>query len=303
MLRLLGSFLLVIALSACVAPADQNRALARTNEVRQMTVDGRVRDYCLYVPNSYRPGNPVLFHFHGGGGSCQVDYLIGERWERKADAMGFLLVRPSAWNKVWNACSVPPERCRYPIADAEKANVNDLAFFNALYLQIEADFGPGKTYVGGHSMGGMAVYLITCHRSDIIDAAYGVGTTFRPQSCPGGPIPFLHIHGVSDNVVPWPDGGAPGPFPPEYPWPSPLRGIETRAALNGCASEVVRRQENAAATSFTFRNCAADTQYWVVDDCKHGWPGQVPVLLLGLWVSCTGVFNGEDVLWSFLQRH
>ena len=268
---------------------------------RDIDVNGLTRKYCLYVPSGYQPGNPAVFHYHGGGGSCVIDRDIGRALQAKADKVGFLLVRPSGWDKTWNACSVPPETCATPEGGAENANIDDLAFFDALHKALVEEFGVGKTYVGGHSMGGMESYFLACHRSDVIAAASGTATTARSQSCPGGPVPFLHMHGRDDDRVPWPDGGRAALLPGnKLPWPSPLEGIEERARENGCDSATVHAVPVAGAESFTFEGCSAETAYWVVD-CKHGWPGINRAL--AFWARCTETFRAEDVLWDFYRRH
>jgi len=280
--------LLFTGLAATTASAD-------LDVERTLTVTGIDRSYCLYRPDSYREGAPVVFYFHGGLGDCHLE--DADAWRDKADAEGFLLVAPNGLNKDWNACSAPPERCHAPSTLDEYLNVDDLAFFDAVSDLVDAEYLPGAHYAAGMSKGGMFVYHLLCHRAGAIDAAAVMAGTELSQTCAGESVPLLHLHGLDDRYVPWLGGGLMGmefsPVPP---------AIEAQAERNGCAGETVSQRETRDATSYRYRGCDSETVYWRYR-CQHGLPG----ITTGWWwwmfgLGCTGSFHAEDPIWAFFAR-
>ena len=274
-MRLFRFVLLIGVLAACAPLPKQNLAVAQTSEVRQLTVDGRVREYCLHVPENLSGPVAYVFHFHGGGlADCQ-DGVIEKRWKAKADAEGFIFVAPVgavAWwwgGRAWNACSDPPEPCRTVRAEnrAEKENVNDVAFFVTLRAALQRQYGVAPVYLNGFSNGGMLVYLLACQVPELVDAASVMGTTAVWQTCSTSPVPFFHMHGNADSQIPWPNGNE--------IWPSPKAAFERRSAQNGARAE--SRLE--------------------VVDCDHSWPGIARLL----WFDCTTAFRAEDRFWEFFR--
>lgn len=261
--------------------------------IETIDVGGISRSYCVYLPRRYA-GRAVVFHFHGGGGDCLREGYTN--WQAVADREGVLLVLPNGLDNTWNACSAPPETCAEPRGSAEDANVDDLAFFEALRARIMARFAPDRVYVGGHSKGGMMARHIACHLGDLVDAVSAVAGTLTSQTCPGYQVPYLHLHGDDDRNVPWEGGGI------LNDWPAVFPGIDEQAALNGCAADWTEADETAEAMSRRFDTCAAETVFWLYA-CRHGWPGADQPDWMIWAVPCTSSFRAEEVLWAFYARH
>ena len=291
MARILHAGVAATALLACVA----GEATAAQTETRTIAVDGIVRDYCLYVPDT--PADPprYVFYFHGGGAVASangcIDGVIEARWRAKADAEGFVFVAPLgtvAWSsggskrdacsgppklcqtaRAWNACSAPPEVCKTVRADngAEANNVDDVGFFEALWTELVPELEDARVYLNGMSNGGMLVYLLACHVPDLIDAASVMAGTAIWQTCLAAPVPFFHMHGDADTVVPWPDGNE--------TWPSPLDSFHERESQNFSVAESLLDVVN----------------------CDHGWPGVARLLRF----RCTTAFKAEDRFWAFFE--
>ena len=85
--------------------------------------DGRLRNYMVYLPNSYTGSVdfPLVIHLHSGGWTAQQDmnYI---KLNQVADSYGFIVVYPSAIDKRWNIEGSP----------APNPDVDDVGFINAL---------------------------------------------------------------------------------------------------------------------------------------------------------------------------
>ena len=72
--------------------------IAQQQQNRVLFFDGLQREFIIYIPNSYSPSiqTPILFNFHGGGGTSS-GFLNGENDMRPiADTANFIAVYPQA---------------------------------------------------------------------------------------------------------------------------------------------------------------------------------------------------------------
>ncbi len=95
-----------------------------------LTISGRDRTYCLYVPDSAKGADaPVLLLLHGSGGN---GLGIASLWKDKADREGIVLVAPDAWrNDAWRPKDDTPHVLGTMINDAATHTGID---FRRLYL-------------------------------------------------------------------------------------------------------------------------------------------------------------------------
>lgn len=246
--------LLAIILCLLVAGA----ANAATFVKRTMPFAGETRAYCDYIPPGAPSDAPMVLYLHGAlSSNCQTD-KVGVYWANRAQVTrDFIVVAPQAPDTYWNACSAPPETCANPKWGSETANRDDVGWMRDL-LALYA----GRTvYVSGLSAGGMFAYLLACHIEGIA-AIHVVAGVSRAQSCPGGPVPLIHMHGNQDLIVPW-EGDQ--NYPPAQP------GIDQRAAINGCGAPTTTTNSLKARTETVYPDCRVTVFRY---SCQHGWPGQ-----------------------------
>ena len=92
-----------IALWCVLAVPLHARRPPRTEERRTLRVNGEDRAYLLYVPASWRGGQPapLVLVFHGGGGrGSGIAPHTG--FSRLAEREGFVVVYPDGLNRRWN---------------------------------------------------------------------------------------------------------------------------------------------------------------------------------------------------------
>src|SRR4051794_23115530 len=71
----------------------------------QGSIGGRDRSFFVYEPRDLKPGAPLLFMFHGGGGDGgAAREATGGEFELLADRYGFVVVYPDGIARSWNGC-------------------------------------------------------------------------------------------------------------------------------------------------------------------------------------------------------
>jgi polyhydroxybutyrate depolymerase len=115
-----------------------------------------------------------------------------------------------------------------------------------------------RVHLIGHSNGGFMAYRMACQSADLIAGiASQAGMTFLdPSQCaPSIPVNILHIHGTSDNIVPYAGGAVTTANPGfAFPWNTPafpgaLGDIQTWAAYNGASGLAADRAPSLDLTS------------------------------------------------------
>lgn len=158
------------------------------------------RNYNIYIPRSYNGDNtyPIVLNFHGTGGNGP-EFLIQSNLTAVADTAGFLIVSPTATDKMggnWNWYK------------PEITGVDDPAFISTLLDTLIKKYciDTNRIYCTGQSRGGLFCYALACKLSDRITAiAPLAGTMFTidMESCaPSHPMPIFHVHGTNDETVP-----------------------------------------------------------------------------------------------------
>lgn len=199
------------------------------NVARTINVDGKDRRYWLYVPASVagKTNVPVVFSLHGRGGTGNPNdpnsSTLGKpTFTSLAYKEGFIVVYPQGrdgTNKAdypddgnWNDGFVGTTG--WEATGKENA---DTKFIKALVDKIQADYktptasnsnisvDPKKFYLCGFSMGGMMTYACAKVLNGTF-AAYGSCggfplNEFHLNLATKQPIPFIHMHGSSDNML------------------------------------------------------------------------------------------------------
>lgn len=193
------------------------------NGKRFITVDGKTREYWLYVPASVegQENVPVVFSLHGRGGNDTPD---SEKplFTSLAKEKKFIVVYPQGrdgTNKAdypddgkWNDGFVGTTG--WEATGKENA---DTKFIKALVDKIQADYktknasnsnisvDPKRFYLCGFSMGGMMTYACAKVLNGTF-AAYGSCSgyplnEFHMNLATENPIPFIHLHGNHDQML------------------------------------------------------------------------------------------------------
>ena len=197
---------------------------AGINKECTITVDGKPRNYWLYVPASVvgQKDVPVIFSLHGRGNYADPSKYGKPIFTSLAKEKGFIVVYPQGrdgTNKAdypddgnWNNGFVGTTG--WEATGKENA---DTKFIKALVEKIQSDYktpnasnsnisvNPKRFYLCGFSMGGMMTYACAKVLNGTF-AAYGSCggfplNEFHMSLATENPIPFIHLHGYDDPML------------------------------------------------------------------------------------------------------
>lgn len=227
---------------------------------------GELREFEIYVPSSYTPGDPMplVTSFHGLGGSSK-GHLIATGWPAVAESEEFIVVAPQGIGDLpgWDYAT-PPQTEGSDLGFAEEVNdrVDRLAC-------IDSD---GR-YVSGFSNGSLMAMAIVCKTEIEIDAVGSMGAIGSPEDCTNDRVvPWIYLHALDDATVPYLGGATPV---------GPLGSVEENLALwadrSGCEeAEAMQPEEETApyAASFTWAGCdtGVPALAYIFDGLGHTWP-------------------------------
>jgi polyhydroxybutyrate depolymerase len=164
------------------------------------TVDGVVRQALIYAPPQASTNtSPVVFAFHGHGGSMQN------------------VARSFAFHRLWpEAIVVYPQGLKTPgrLTDPEGKRPGwqhaagdqgdrDLKFFDAMLKSLKEDYrvDEKRLYATGHSNGGGFTYLLWTARGDQFAAFAPSAAAVSRNLGKLKPKPVLHVAGQNDELV------------------------------------------------------------------------------------------------------
>jgi polyhydroxybutyrate depolymerase len=254
--------------------------------------EGLLRDYRLYVPPSYVPGNktPLVINMHGYTSNAFQQELYSE-FNALASDFSFIVVYPNGVGNAWNSGFFA-------------GGVNDVGFLSALIDSLAQDYSldAARIYATGMSNGGFMSYHLACELSERIAAiasVTGTMSTYTYATCqPGRAVPVLEMHGTADDVVPF--GGTIGMTPiPEV--------MDFWVANNQCSSQPDSAalpdlaQEGSTVTRFrwTGGTDSSEVELYRIAGGGHSWPGAFP--LPG--ISTNQDIDGSRLIWEFFARH
>ena len=233
----------------------------------KLKVGGTEREYKIYVPKDLGAKRPLLISCHGM--NQDAAYQMGMLdIQSVADTAKFVTVFPEGINKSWDI-----------------SGNRDINFMLAIIDEMveKYDIDRGRVYLSGFSMGGMFTYHAMNKIADRIAAFAPIsgypmgGATASPNV---RPIPIIHTHGTSDDVV---------------TFSNVQKNLNVWIKHNGCpeTAEVTKRYRNAAHIT------------------RHVWgPGNddVEVVLMemankGHWISNDNGVKTGDEIWKFCSRY
>lgn len=256
-MKRLSFFLTVLALCSCLCTKAQTM---------NITVNGTQRNYIVYVPKNLGEKRPLLISCHGM--NQDAAYQKGMlQIESIADTAKFVTVFPNGINKGWDI-----------------SGNTDINFVKALIDEMVDKYkiDANRVYLSGFSMGGMFTYHAMNKIPDKIAAfapisGYPMGGTTASASV--RPLPIIHTHGTSDDVVAF--SGVAG-------------ALNVWIQHNGCPTKAVTTKNYRGASHIT----------------RHVWgPGNqnVEVVLMelagkGHWIANDIIKTGEEI-WNFCKRY
>jgi len=177
----------------------------------QGNIGGRERSFFVYEPRDLKPGSPLLFMFHGGGGDGgSAREATGGEFELLADRYGFVVVYPNGLARSWNGCR------KLQNAQRERRGIDDVSFVDAMIAQEIArhHIDEQRVFAVGHSNGGAISFRLALERagkfagiaaiSSNLPAADNMECIPKPK-----PMPVLIMNGTADPVSPY-NGGTNG---------------------------------------------------------------------------------------------
>ncbi|MDB4067469.1 dienelactone hydrolase family protein [Flavobacteriaceae bacterium] len=203
LILLISTSLGLILLNGCAKTNhEENLDQAIGTFSRSIEVDGETREYLIYIPNSYDTIKfvPLLLNFHGFGGSAN-EFMNDADMRSLAASYSFILVYPQGSSldgfSHWNAC---------PIGGDNKSDADDFGFVEAIINKVSSQYNIDveRIYSAGYSNGGMMAYGLANYRSDLIAAVASVsGAMLDCIGSTSHPMPVVHLHGTSDDVLPY----------------------------------------------------------------------------------------------------
>lgn len=168
---------------------------------RSWTVEGVAREALVHAPASAKSqAAPVVFAFHGHGGSMQNaarSFRYHTLWPEA------IVVYPQGLNTPGRLTDPEGKRPGWQHGAAEQGD-RDLKFFDAMLASLRADYrvDDQRIYATGHSNGGGFTYLLWATRGDVFAAvAPSASAAGTRQLSALKPKPVLHVAGEKDELV------------------------------------------------------------------------------------------------------
>ncbi len=269
------------------------------SSTQHLTVGGRSRSFRVYRPASLssRGPAPLVVMIHGGYGSAQnaeTDY----GWDGQADADRFVVAYPDGIGHAWN---VGGGCCGSPARD----HIDDVAFITQMVTTIghEVPIDPARVYATGISNGGLMAYRLACDTH--VFAAIGPDSATLMGTCPSpAPVSVIHIHGLSDDRIPFTGGKGTG-FATVVDGPPVPTVIAMWRSVDGCAAPTVT---TAGVVTTSVATCPAgrSVELITITGAGHQWPGGKGHGLIGRAMGLdqpSTALAATPTIWAFFQAH
>lgn len=287
--------------SRCGGPSSTYPA--GTTTVAMLDHDGQSRSFRVHVPPGYDGSAPVpiVFVFHGGGGSGEQIELRSSGMNEVADREGFIAVYADGTGAIrtWNAGGC----CGGAVRD----DVDDVGFVRALLDHLEAELctDPARVYATGMSNGAMLSHRLACELSDRFAAVAPVAGVEMAPACPtNGRVAVMQVHGSSDGHVPW-EGGV-GCGPSAVAFTSVPETMSRWRMRNGCEETSSPLVMEGDGTCVQYDGCDADVALCTIEGGGHSWPGGAPnrdVADCPADGAQSTTFRASEQIWTFFEAH
>jgi len=303
--------LLVVALatSGCMTPSPPGVASGGYHDRQvDLAVFGLRRGYRVYLPPGFDGSRrlPLVVAVHGAF-SSPSDFASVTGLDGLAAEEGFVVAYPAGFGpplRHWNSghcCGL-----------MRALGVDDVGFLDTVIRDVQENFAvdPDRTFLVGHSNGGMLVHHFAARRPDRIAAAAVVAGTIggRPSRdepvwqvpAPDQPVPMLIVHGRRDERVLY-DGGSDARSRGGRTWLSAAAAARFWSGHAGCSASPRRDSLHGGLVTREVWNgppgCRVELQ--TVEGWGHAWPRGVrgPG---GAAVSAP--FDASRAVWDFFRE-
>ncbi|MCW3834446.1 alpha/beta hydrolase family esterase [Sphingomonas canadensis] len=280
--------------------ADQGTPAGTTSHT--INVAGTAREYLLLDGARGRPGAPLLIVLHGGGGNAAA---MVERWSAKAAQAGIVVAFPNGVGRAANMGTWNAGGC---CGHAMESGSKDVEFVAALIDAVKQSNGidPRRVYVAGMSNGGMMTHRIAIALGPrLAGAGVVAGAMFGGEPAPAGPVPMLIIHGMKDEVVPYPGGQSTLGFVAKSqskPFQPVRYAVDFWRRANGCETPAAASTSGDVTIERSTGCKGADVTFYSLASANHTWPGSgggAPMLERYRYDQ----LSATDVLWDFFSKH
>lgn len=236
-----------------------------TDGALTFTYAGQERSYLLALPEGYdgTTAAPLLFAFHGHGGSKEVA-LAASELDPLATRRGYVVVFPDA---VEDPAAGGARHWAYPAGD-------DFGFVAALITDLgeRLCIDDRRVYAAGHSDGSAFTGFLSC-QAPYPWAAVAMVAAFIPSTCPADVArpSVLSVHGTADPGVPYEGGnvaGGPVVIPPV------LETLDAYRDAYGCDPTATEDELQPGVDRKLYSGCAggAEVAAYAVVGGGHEWP-------------------------------
>jgi polyhydroxybutyrate depolymerase len=293
------------------AVTDFNSFLTAGTHDGTMRLEDHDRQFIIVTPDgaSFDHPAPIVFFFHGAGGSAeQAARTYG--WVEKAKAGHFFVVFPEGLGvrpdeqgsfilnpRIWR-----DERPTIP------GVVQDVDFFSSLLTKLEEvlPIDKRRIYVTGFSNGAGMTFTLGGHFSDRIAAIAPVASqSFAPVDQLARPLPVYYIVGTADPLIPFNGGSSSLPWGTTRTYPPVQESADQWARLDGCppTPETVSDQDGVRVLRYGPGREGSEVIYTIVDGNGHHWPDSVEPLPRIISGPRVDTFSATDRIWDFFKRH
>jgi len=204
MIRSLAPILFLVAslcffLAVADEPAHKTKSDVKLKKVTWRVGDA-AREALVYFPPKADSNPPLVFAFHGHGGTSEFAsrrFAFHEHWP---DAV---CVYPQGLPTAVPIIDVEGKKPGWQKFIGDQKD-RDLEFFDAMLQSMKADhkIDERRVYCSGHSNGGYFTYLLCAARADKLAAVAPMAASSSPRDVKLlKPLPLLHVAGEKDLIV------------------------------------------------------------------------------------------------------
>ncbi|MEO1212167.1 MAG: hypothetical protein AAFY45_01495 [Bacteroidota bacterium] len=204
-------FLGILLSSQLFAQRPQTKNLAPGSTGIRMEVDGLTREFIVHTPPTYDANRaeayPVVFMFHGGGGTG-IKFYNTSGWKEKGDQEGIITVFPSAFRTCLEKSEGRSEKNYWMTVGkleqlcASQKPHDDVPFVEAMLDHLNNNYHVEnrKIYASGFSNGmGFILSQLMPRMSDRFAAFGGVGSLLQEEVPASDPSPLFAMIGSMDD--------------------------------------------------------------------------------------------------------
>jgi len=269
---------------------------------RTLFFDGQNRSFIVYVPSSYDATTqvPLLFNFHGGGGTSSGFINYENDMRPIADTANFIAVYPQA--------AVDPTDGSNSWLHKTPTTHNDVNLIEAIIDTLSNDYNidNDRVYACGYSEGGLFSYELGCRLNNRIASFASVSGSMLTESyrlnngfgscSPIHPTAVLLIPGTSDGSFHSMYNG----FQPYYLSVNEITTYwanHNNTAINPTVTAVPNSNTSDGSTVEkriweNGDNCVAVQELKVING-EHDWPGS----------SGNMDINASQEIWKFVSKY